>query len=168
LKAVFIREQSNLRLKGYLRICILLFASWSFPLVSQANEPIIINDADWPPYFFKGESNSPIGLGKEVLSVCLSELGYSFEFVPFPLKRMHKYIQEGKIDTNIFSFKPERVEYLVFGNEAIFKASYRIITRSDEDRQISKITDLENMRLGHLAGLTYSDEFLADTHVASR
>jgi hypothetical protein len=68
-------------------------------------QPVVINDPEWPPYFFAGRSDHPPGLMKEILTQCLTSLKIPFEFRHQPIERMQVNIEQGTMDMNIFSYK---------------------------------------------------------------
>lgn len=120
-----------------------------------------LNDNDWPPFFFGGEYNdiSSKGIGKEVLDRCLPSTGYEHEYTFYPIARMRKYMEEGKLDINIYSYRPSRESFLVYGKESIFSAGYRPVVRKNQNITINSIADFDKYQLGHLLGLRYSPEF---------
>lgn len=125
-----------------------------------SSKDIIINDPDWPPYFFKGESYQPIGFAKELLLFCLPKTGYQTRFIYHPIKRMRSYIETGKIDVHIYSYKPNRDAFLHFGKEPIFKSSYKPFINRKSPFEINTLEDFKGLRIGHLQGLKYSADYL--------
>lgn len=99
------------------------------------------------------------GIGKEILDICIPPTGYKHEYTFYPIKRMRKYMEEGKLDINVYSHRPSRESFLIYGKEPIFSASYRPVVRKGSDININSIRDFENYHLGHLLGLRYSPEF---------
>lgn len=140
-------------------ICLIVFSA-NAQTKTDSEKIIYINDADWPPYFFKGQNQTFQGIGKELLIACIPSTGFNYDFSYYPLKRMRKYIENGTIDTNIFSYKKERANFLLFGKEPLFSLSYRPITLKNSTITIDSLSSFDNLRLGHLAGLRYSTEFL--------
>ncbi len=120
---------------------------------------ISINDADWPPYFFKGESYQPIGFAKEILSICIPKTGYEAKFNYFPIKRMRYFIEKGDLDVHIYSYKPSREEFLIYAKEPIFKSSYRPFVHRKTPFTIQQLRDFDGLRIGHLQGLKYSESY---------
>jgi len=129
--------------------------------VTGATDVVRINDNDWPPYFFKGEVGAPKGFGKEMLERCVPETGYRHQFSHLPIKRMWSDIQSGELDINIFSYRPGRDALLHYGKVPIYTASYRPVVRSSSSITINSLEDFNALKLGHLAGLKYSPEFLS-------
>jgi len=131
------------------------------PLLAVGAEVVRVNDNDWPPYFFSGNTDEPAGIGKELLERCLPNTGYKYEFNHLPIKRMWQGIQSGDLDINIFSHRPGRNQFLYYGKVPIYTASYRPIVRSKSPIEIGAIDDFDTLALGHLAGLKYSPDFLS-------
>ena len=123
-----------------------------------ANE-IIVNDPDWPPYFFKGARYQPIGFAKEVLKQCLPQTGYKARFIYHPIKRMRTYMESGDIDLHIYSYKPSRESFLIYGQEPLFKTSYQPFINKKAPFEIQSIEDFKGLRIGHLQGLKYSKDY---------
>lgn len=142
----------------YIAAFLVILSAFFIKLSAQE---IIFNDPDWPPYFFKGERYQPIGFAKEVLKFCLPKTGYQARFAYHPIKRMRSYIESGKIDVHIYSYKPTRESFLYFGKEPIFKSSYKPFINKKAPFEIASIEDFKGLRIGHLQGLKYSHEYLS-------
>lgn len=138
---------------------LLLTGLFSLQSIAFTSE-IIVNDPDWPPYFFKGEDYQPTGFVKEILSECISKTSYKARFIYHPLKRMRDYIERGKLDVHVYSYKPSREAFLVYGKEPIFNTSYRPFVNVKAPFEINKIDDFKGLNIGHLQGLTYSKAYL--------
>jgi polar amino acid transport system substrate-binding protein len=123
------------------------------------SDSIVLNDNPWPPFFFEGKTDSPPGIGKELLQRCLPAVGRRGAFVPHPIKRMRRNMETGELDINVYSYEPDRESFLLFGKEPIFVSEYRPVVRVDSPIRITKIADFEGLRLGYLSGLVYSPEF---------
>ena len=122
---------------------------------------IIINDSNWPPYFFAGASDEPPGFAKDLLQRCLPVTGWKADFQAQPISRMRKLIEHGDLDINIYSYEKSRESFLIYGKEILFTSEYRPIMRTGTNISIKKIDDFDNLRLGHFNGLSYSAEFKA-------
>jgi polar amino acid transport system substrate-binding protein len=122
---------------------------------------ILINDADWAPFFFAGAKTEPPGFAKEILQRCLVASGWNGEFRPLSIPRMRRGIEVGEVDINIYSHENGREDFLYYGSEPLFVAEYRPIVRADSPIKINKISDFDKLRLGYLIGLNYSSEFKA-------
>ncbi len=142
---------------------LLLIFSSSSGSATETNppvtEPIIINDPEWPPYFFAGQTHEEPGLMKELLSHCLDQLKIPYRFKYQPIERMQVGFEQGTVDMNIFSYKPEREKIMDFGKLPILVSSYYPIVRQDSTIKIKKIGDFDPLKLGHTIGLRYSKEF---------
>ncbi|CCQ10445.1 hypothetical protein PALB_13120 [Pseudoalteromonas luteoviolacea B = ATCC 29581] len=128
------------------------------PHTIDASE-IVVNDPDWPPYFFKGESYQPIGFAKEVLQLCIAKTPYQANFIYHPIKRMRNYMENGKLDVHVYSYKENRDAFLLFGKEPIFKTSYRPFVNKKAAFEIDSLDDFRGLRIGHLQGLKYSKAY---------
>lgn len=134
--------------------------AWSgLAAAQETKQPIVINDPEWPPYFFAGRPEHPPGLMKEILSQCLTRMQVPFEFKFQPIERMQVGMEQGTLDINIFSYKKEREKILDFGKEVMLTSRYVPIIRADSNITIKKISDFDQYRLGHTIGLRYSREF---------
>jgi ABC-type amino acid transport substrate-binding protein len=130
-----------------------------FPcFIANANQKIIINDIQWPPYFMINAKEEGSGLGKDIISLCVQRGGYQVEYRELPIKRTHHFMEEGEIDITVYSYKEKRKEILYYGKEALFNSEYGFMVRTDSDIKINKLADLEPYVIGHLAGLSYTPE----------
>lgn len=137
---------------------ILLFlALWGFAPFLFANK-LILNDIDWPPYLFPESKSHLSGLGKDVLKECLPNNTFTIEYIKLPVKRTHLYMQSGKLDISLYSFKKEREAFIVYGKVPVFTTEYGFAVRADSDIDIQKIEELEDLTIGHLAGLSHTPE----------
>lgn len=132
------------------------------PTWPRAGENPVLNivENDWPPFYFK-EKPGPKGMARELLEKCVPEAGYRYRFDFYPVKRMYDYLEKGKLDVALFSYKKSRESFLLYGKEPLFYSGYRPVVLAGDDIEIRSIRDFDSLRLGHLAGLKYSGEFLA-------
>ncbi len=128
--------------------------------------PIVISDNNWKPWYFSGVTEGKSGFAKDVIGFCASRTEFAPTFRLFPIERMKAMMKRGRMEGAIFSFKPHRKSFLVYSNEPIFRESYVPFVRADSGTTIKKIEDFNNLRLGHLHGLTYSPEFF--TYIQKR
>ncbi len=136
-----------------------LLALSGLALAQDKKPPIVINDPEWPPYFFAGRSDHPPGLMKEIFTQCFTRLQIPFEFKHQPIERMQVGMEQGTLDINLFSYKKEREKVVQFGKEVMLTSRYVPIVRADSNYSIKSINDFEPYRLGHTIGLRYSKEF---------
>jgi polar amino acid transport system substrate-binding protein len=138
------------------------FLLFSNPQAAMAESPEVlsISENDWPPYFFAGKPDSPEGIGKEILKMCISEAGYGYKFEFYPVRRMYSYLEDGKMDIAVFSYKKERESFVIYGKEPIFSSGYRPVVLASGNIKISSLKDFDKLKVGHLAGLQYSKPFL--------
>ena len=123
--------------------------------------PIIVNDPDWPPFFYGGKNQDKPGFVKELLSSCLQKNSWQYVFKFHPIKRMRLNMEQGNIDINMYSYKQSRESFVHYGKEKVFTSAYVPFVRSDSQVKIEKIKDFDGLKLGHQLGLRYSDEFFA-------
>jgi len=121
---------------------------------------VVINDVPWPPYFFIGNEAEQLGIGKELLNYCLNKSGYKTKYVRLPIKRTHHYMDKGKIDITVYSYRQSREQILLYSTEPIFSSEYGFLVRADSDINIEKLADVKPLQIGHLAGLTYTPEYM--------
>ncbi|MFC1854080.1 substrate-binding periplasmic protein [candidate division CSSED10-310 bacterium] len=149
------------RLALYFTLAFLMSLLIGQPTYSEELPQLIINDSDWPPYFFAGKADSPKGLGKEILEVCLAKvLENEVIFKYHPIREMWSYLMIGRIDLNVNSYKESREETMLFSHEPIFSAGYKPIVLADSQITINTLKDFDPLNIGHLDGLKYSDWFL--------
>jgi polar amino acid transport system substrate-binding protein len=97
-----------------------------------------------------------VGLGKDIVNLCLKRIKYQVEYHKLPIKRTHHFMEVGKIDITVYSYKEKRNEILYYGKEALFNSEYGFVVRADSNIEIKNLTDLTPYFIGHLAGLTYT------------
>lgn len=142
-----------------MKFCLFFLFFILSQVILAAPPTVRLNDNDWPPYFFGGRQGEPRGLAKELLEICMPTTGYQFQFTFYPIKRMRKYMESGELDINIYSYRPSRELFLIFGKEPIFSASYKPVARKESNISINSINDFEKYLVGHLLGFRYSPEF---------
>lgn len=138
---------------------LVLLALASCALSVPAAE-IVVEDTDWRPWTFGGAEDHPPGFAKEVLDRCLRSVGHKPRYLDYPVVRLYEALENGDLDLHVMSRQPERERYVVYGEEPLFTARYRPIVRVDEPVRIRELGDLDSLRLGHVRGLRYSDEYL--------
>ncbi|MFT5759110.1 MAG: ABC-type amino acid transport substrate-binding protein [Alteromonadaceae bacterium] len=136
-------------------ICSFLIHSPSF-----AQQKVVVNDVEWPPYFFIGDTKKQLGLGKDLINICLHKMDYKAEYHRLPIKRTLALMEIGEIDITVYSYLASRESILHYSTEFIFSTDYAFMVRADSDIVINKLADLAPYRMGHLAGLTYTPELL--------
>jgi polar amino acid transport system substrate-binding protein len=140
-------------------VTIILFLCISFA-VSATERTIIINDVPWPPYFFIDAKDDEVGIGKEILNYCLAQAGYKVRYGRLPIKRTHHYMEFGLIDLTVYSYRQSREEILYYSKEPIFSSEYGFLVRADSGIDIKKLDDVKPYQIGHLAGLTYTVDYM--------
>jgi polar amino acid transport system substrate-binding protein len=144
------------------RRLIFTFVSLFIATSAQA-EPtsLLISDNDWKPWYFAGVTKGKQGFAKDVIGHCVNQAGYIPKFRLFPIERMKSMMKKGQMEGAIFSFKPHRKSFLIYSGEPIFRESYVPFVRTGSGTEIKRIEDFDNLRLGHLHGLSYSRQFFA-------
>ena len=121
---------------------------------------IYINNLEWPPFFFSERTEGKIGLGKEIIEICLKRTNHQVKYKTLPIKRTHLYMQTGELDISVYSYKPERNEIVYFANEPLFISSYGLVSNKSKNLSITQLDDLNNFVIGHLSGLAHTPELL--------
>lgn len=128
-----------------------------------ANERLVnINDIDWPPYFFIDNKTKQftLGIAKEILNHCLTKSGYAINYIRLPIQHTYDYMEQGMLDITIYSPKKSRNKSLFYAKEPIFSSEYGFMVRADSDIKITQLEDVIPYQIGHLAGLTYTPEYM--------
>ncbi len=131
----------------------------NYEAFGQETKILSIVTSDWPPYIFWAKPGEPVGIATELLGMCIPQTGYEIKIESYPVKRMFTYLEEGKVDVSVFSYKKEREEFLFYGKEPLFSSGYRPVVLAGKNIQIRTLQDFDKLRLGHLEGLKYSKEF---------
>jgi ABC-type amino acid transport substrate-binding protein len=140
-------------------IAVLALLLHAAPVAGQDEKVVVVADHDWAPFLFAGKKDAPKGIVKELMELCLPSTGFRAEFKHYPINRMFAYLEEGRIDVNVMSFGEDREAYVVYGREPIFTSSYRPFVLAHRDIEVGSMSDLDPLRLGHLAGLHVSPEY---------
>ena len=151
---------------SYLIFQILTISTFAFGNEKKQPLPeVIINDADWPPYFF-GKEPKKLGIGKEILQMCVPKAGYKPVFIFHPIERMVHNVQEGSIDLTVFGSvkdekRRERSTWSMFTTETIFSATYKPVVAAKSNISIKSLQDLADikLRLGLKQGLKFDKAY---------
>ena len=127
---------------------------------------IRIGSAYWSPYFFGGREGSPKGSAVEILEICLAELGYKPVFEPAEVEEVFAGLRSNHFQLHVLSYRPERAEYLHFGDEPMFYSGYRPFVRAGLSLNGNDPEALDDLRLAHRRGMKYSPKF--DAYVQRR
>lgn len=120
-----------------------------------------LNDIKWPPYFFpRLESSQQPGIAKEILNICVTRNNHTVNYKNLPIKRTHLYMRSGELDISVYSYKPDREKFVIYGKEPIFESEYGFASRASDNIEVTKFTDLYKYRFGHLAGLSHTPELM--------
>lgn len=137
---------------------IIIFASLN--TVASPKKVLFINDIKWPPFFFPSNEGDNIGFGKEIINECLTRNDLQLQYINLPIKRTHVLMQSGELDISVYSHKKEREKFIVYGEEPIFFSNYGFASRKTDNITISKLEDIKQYQLGHLAGLAHTAELM--------
>lgn len=122
----------------------------------SAEKLLNLSDSDWPPYYLPDG-----GFAREMLDTCLGEAGYTTRYRTVSIEQAYEGLRRGVVDAHIFSRRPDREAFLIFGSEPLFHDAYQPIVLAGKAAAIDSLEDFDELRLGHLAGLRYDEEFLA-------
>lgn len=139
--------------------CSLLLVLILIVPVSHA-DPLVLNDVDWPPYMIANKRENFAGLAKDILRHCLSGSNYELTYVNLPIKRTHLYMQSGRLDISIYSYKPDREAFIDFGKVPIFTSEYGFAVNAKSDIEINSLDDLDPLMIGHMPGLSHTPELM--------
>jgi ABC-type amino acid transport substrate-binding protein len=124
--------------------------------------PLRVYTPDWPPFYIQDSATpSNKGMAWDILAHCSRQLDKSAVFDNYPIRRMAKLMEEGELDINIMSFKPDRQKNLLYGREVVFENNYIIIVGNHVKKTISNLSDLNSLSIAQLVGLRPSDTFKA-------
>ena len=143
--------------RNLLRNTFFFLTYFGFSPLLNANQ-LFLNDIDWPPYLFPESKHHLPGLGKEILNACLKKNNVRIQYLKLPVKRTHLYMQNGELDISLYSYKKEREAFLVYGKVPVFTSEYGFAVRADSNINVTKVQDLNDLTIGHLAGLTHTPE----------
>ena len=125
------------------------------PAAAQAGPQLNFNSNDWPPYFVEDR-----GFARELVQECLPRSGFVPRFSAVSVEQMFPALQSGVLDGHVMSRTAERERYVEFGKEPLFHDSYHPVVRRGSGLRVTSLRDLDRLRLGHLAGVRYSPEYL--------
>lgn len=76
---------------------------------------------------------------KEVLTICVPEVGYRPLYQFYPVKRIYSLIEVRDMDIVFFSCNKSREHFVKYGNELLFLSSYRPLVRVDSGIEIMRL-----------------------------
>ena len=91
--------------------------------------PIALNAQPWPPYYLD-DAKKP-GFARELLQLCIGEMGYETRFSPLPIDAMYKALRNGVLDGHVFSPDKSRESFVVYGKAPLFSDAYRPVVAPD-------------------------------------
>lgn len=119
-----------------------------------------INNLEWPPFFFPERTQGEIGLGKELIELCLNQTDYQPVYKTLPIKRTHLYMETGEIDISVYSFNEKRNDIVYFAQVPLFVSTYVLASKKENNLSIKSLDDLNGLVIGHLSGLAHTPELL--------
>lgn len=134
----------------------LLFLLLTLGLCSSqvvARVTLEVNAVDWPPFFMDQKQTGQVGFARELLQVCIQQTGFEIRYMHLPIKRTHQYMQSGELDLAIYSYKPERDDFVWYSAKPMFESAIGVAARQDFIQPLLQEADLEPWRIGYLAGL---------------
>jgi polar amino acid transport system substrate-binding protein len=142
------------RLQNVILSMVFVGVSFLTPICSAAEKIALdVNSVDWPPFFLDQKQTGQPGLARELLTLCINKPLYDVHFMQLPIKRTHHYMQTGQLDLAVYSFKPEREDFVWFGKEPMFHSEIGVAVKRDFIQPLKNEVDLEPWRIGYLAGL---------------
>jgi len=69
-------------------------------------------------------------------------------------------MKQGKLDLTVYSYKKEREQALIYGKEPLFRSEYGFLVPANSKIQVNTLDDVLPYQIGHLAGLTYSPNYM--------
>lgn len=120
-----------------------------------AAETLNVAATDWPPFMFEDG-----GLFRDITEVCLTEAGWQTRFSRVSIEQIYDGLRSGLLDVHVMSRRADREAFVDFGREVLYADAYRPVVRAGSGIAIDAVEDFDGLRLGHLEGLRYSEEFL--------
>ncbi|MDT0602307.1 substrate-binding periplasmic protein [Thalassotalea castellviae] len=147
-------------MKVFNKTVTFIFLLFSINTFASIQKSLFINDINWPPFFFQEIKDNTMGIGKEIINLCLSEQDYQWQYKNLPIKRTHQNMASGELDISVYSYKKSREDFVIYGAEPIFFSQYGFASNSQDDITINKLDDIKQYQLGHLAGLAHTQELM--------
>ncbi len=122
-------------------------------------EQLTLSNIKWPPYLFP-YGDGPLGIAKDVLYACMEGQTTQITYLDLPVKRTEFYMRSGQLDLSLYSYKSSREDFLVYGKEPVFISEYGFAVSADRDISVNNLSGLNDLIIGHLAGLTYTPDLL--------
>ena len=141
-------------MKKYIIIVLLLF----IPMALQAEELVFVCEL-YPPYEYMDKGQLQ-GFEIYVIKEVCKRMQVDPAFRVYPWNRALYMVKTGHADAIFSLFKnSERLEFLYYPAQNISYEHNIIIARKEWTRNISKISDLNGLSVGVIAGYSYGKEF---------
>lgn len=131
--------------------------------VAQAEQPLKIGVAQFPPFAYQTSSGEYKGLEVDIIRACFDDSPFQYEFVQYPYGRLPIAFEAGDIDIRIVAIQT-RVDADTFYSDivALIYQSVAISLR-EKKLHIKSISDLagKSVVAHQLARTYYGDEFEA-------
>ena len=129
------------------------------PAAARGKGWVALNSQQWPPYYLT-EGDRP-GFARELLQTCVSAIGYEPRFSSLTIDKMYDALRSGVLDAHVRSHDKSRESFMIYGKAALFSDAYRPVVRASSGITIKSLADFDRLKLGHLRGLRYSEEYHA-------
>ena len=128
--------------------------------VAAAKRFVTLDDMSWPPYFFGDDASQPPGFARELLTQCIEgSTKFETRYSPLSVDAMYQALKSGALDAHVMSYKKDREMMVMYGRVPLFFDNYRPFVLASNPVQVKSLADLDNLKLGGLKGLQYSDEY---------
>ena len=117
-----------------------------------------IGSADWRPYFYGGRTEGPRGSAVEMFELCLPRFGYRPRFVPATVDEIFAGLKSGRFQVHVLSYRPERAEFLLYGEEPMFYSGYRPFVRPGFELPGTAPADLDGLTVALRTELRLTEE----------
>lgn len=146
-------------LRGCIQTLLLtLLSGWVS--AEQANSLLIgVQTTINEPYWIL-EDGQPSGIMPKIATALAERLDLELEFLPLPRSRLDQFLLSGEIDA-ISHFNPNwtRHRYAYQFSEPLYFERNRLVMTQYQAAKVQKLDDLIGMRIGGLAGYSYSTGF---------
>ena len=126
------------------------------PATARVGRPLVMVNAVYPPFINPVGHRLGPGIDVEIAREALKRAGYTMELKIVPWKRALLMLENGGADfTTTISKQNDRDAYLAWTPSYRTGASYRFYSRKESTLAIESLDDLNNKRLGVVAGFHY-------------
>lgn len=147
---------------------LLLFLCLALALSTQlrAETITLLAEDDWYPYTGKLASGQVEGISVDLLRAAFEAVGVDVEFDVIPYDRAMAKVREGK---GLAAFNTPREpgieKFYAWPAQPLFQAKSLYFAKTTFDRQISKVQDLDGLKVALVQGYGYGDEIDNDTRI---